>query len=771
MNPLSRLSPLQQRGLISSARMQSGEGEGAVALPQDRAEVSKPPNSPVRRLLKWSLAAGLAVVAGTSLLGGIAYQANYEALQHKPSVQILPQKLPLKETAAPKLSSQLKAAQAPSLASAKGGPMRVFMPAASLNQLSQQIQDTTQFKQLEAAGITRTSQEVGEQLAVLKVPDSKVLLDVSMPLPTSERPFLHVGNVDLPSMGMRALQTESVPLAMDYTTKPIATGLKVHIKHVDPPQNLKGPGLLLGAVQVSLSSDTGKIPVQGELNLHMDLDGKASQEQMAKLKGLPGQESLVKHLQQRVSQGQKLHQKVSQQGLEDMLQQGFEQKLKFEASVLTGKGPLAQSTMFLWATPDSSGDGRVDIQVTQLNDDSGISKIGLQMDSLQNLGKTPDGLAASQLHSQVKSALLKGMQDNLGKVTHDLQRMARERAEKEFAKGGPRLEQLANLQLERVYEAGQHIKYETGNSFAPLISAQMGSVQVAQGGLLVDLQTSAGGTGKADFSGDLSNLKAGQFATAMDLSVLNGQLKKVDWQPTLDAVKKKSDLRDLQFVKGGAPQISVLNGKLTASFEVLVHANGLNATKGATGALTDATGGLDQGMSKVQKSLKKEAGGLGEVIGGVLRAPFFLADKIAEGGKAVLDNTVGSVTETATRPTLHTRVSVPVKLHTENGHLKIGLDGDSVEFKQAQKETPFDLLDLLPTRLISNAIVGAVADAQGPQMVGQQLQKHSLDVNLQEKLGVAFDEARVGKDGDLTLIMRTTPKTADWVGQHLPHPK
>ena len=771
MNPLSRLSPLQQRTIVNTTRVQQNDGESAVALPQDSADVSKPQKTATKRLLKWSAATGLAVVATTSILGGIAYQANYDALQQKPTVQILPQKLPVKETPAPKLSAQVKAAQTPTVASAKGGPMRVFVPPATLAQLSHEVQDTTQFKALEATGITKASQEVGQQLAVLKVPDSKVLLDVTMPLPTSERSFLHVGDVDLPSLGMRALQTESVPLAMDYTTQPIATGLKVHIKHVDPPKDLKGPGILLGAVQVSLSSDSGKIPVQGELNLHMDLDGKASQEQMARLKGMPGQESLIKHLNERVAQGQKLHDKVGKQGLEGMLQQGFEQKLKFEANVLTGKGPLAQSTMYLWATPDSTGDGRMDIQVTQVNDDGGISNISLEMNSLQNISQTPDGLAAGQLHSQVKSALLKGMQDNMGKVTGDLQRMARERAEKEFAKGGPRLESLANLQLIRVYEAGQHVKYETGNGLAPLISAQVGSVQVAQGGLLVDLQTSAGGSGRADFTGDLNNLKPGQFGAAMDLSVLNGQLKKVDWQPTLDAVKQKSDLRDLQFVKGGAPQISMQNGKLTATFEVLVHANGLNATKGVTGVLTDATGGIDKGMGKLQKNLKKEAGGFGEVVGGVLRAPFFLVDKIAGGGKAVLDNTVGAVTETATRPTLHTRISVPLEIHTENGHLKVGLDGNSVEFKKAQKDTPFDLLDILPTRLITNAIVGAVADAQGPQMVGKQLEKHGLDINLQDKLGLGFDEVRVAKDGDLTLILHTTTKTADWVGQHLPHPK
>ncbi|MBX3166018.1 MAG: hypothetical protein KF760_01355 [Candidatus Eremiobacteraeota bacterium] len=769
MNPLSRLSPLQQRSLVNTARLQKSEGE-AVALPQDSAEVSQPQKSATRRLVKWSAATGLAVVAGSSLLGGIAYHANYAALQQKPTVQIVPQKLPVSQKETPKLSAQVKAAQTPTVASAKGGPMRVFVPPATLTQLSHEVQSTSQFKQLNAAAVTQASHEVGQQLAVLKVPDSKVLLDVSMPLPTSDRPFLHIGSLDLPSMGMRALQSESVPLAMDYTTQPIATGLQVQIKNLEAPPGTKGPGLLLGAVQVSLTSESGKIPVQGMLNLHMDLDGQASQEQMAKLKGVPGQESLVKHLQQRLQQGRQLKEKVGQQGLEGMLQDGFDQKLKFEAQVLTGKGPVARSTLYLWGVPDKTGDGRMDIQVTQVNDDTGIANLSLEMTSLENVGKTPDGLAAGQLHSQVKSALLKGMQENLGKVTQDLQRMARERAEKEFAQGGPRLEEVANIQLSKIYASGQNVKYETGNALAPLLSAKVGKVQVAQGGLLVDLATSAGGSGRADFTGHLDNLKPGQFGAAMDLSVLNGQLKKVDWSPTLAAVKQKAELRGLEFAKGGAPQISMQNGKPTVSFEVIVHANGLNATKGVTGVLSHATGGLDKGMGKLQKNLKKEAGGLGEVVGGVLRAPSFLLDKIVGGGKAVLDNTVGAVTETATRPTVHTHISVPLTFQTENGQLKIGLDGNSVEFKKAQSQTPFDLLDLLPTRLISNAIAGAVADAQGPEMVGKQLQQQGLNVDLQKGLGLAFDEVRVAKDGDLTLIMHTTQQTANWVGEHLPHP-
>lgn len=770
VNPLSRLSPLQQRTLVNTSRVQTSQTE-AVALPQDSAEVSKPQKSSVRRLMKWGTAAGLAVVASSSILGGIAYHANYDALQTKPSVQIVPQKLPATHKETPKLSSQVKAAQTPSLVSAKGGPMRVYVPPATLTQLSHDIQGTSQFKELNASAVSKASQEVGQQLAVLKVPDSKVLLDVSMPLPTSERPFLHIGSVDLPSGGLRALQTESVPLAMDYTTQPIATGLQVHIKNIEPPKNMQGPGILLGAVQVSLASESGKIPVQGTLNLHMDLDGKATQEQMAKLKGMPGQESLVQRLQQRVQQGKQLHDKVSQQGVEGMLQDGFDQKLKFEAQVLTGKGPVAQSTLYLWGTPDKTGDGRMDIQVTQANDDSGISNLALEMTSLENVGKTPDGLAAGALHGQVKSALLKGMQENMGKVTQDLQRMARERAEKEFAKGGPRIEEVANAQLSKLYERGQSVEYKTGSALAPLISAKVGNVQIAQGGLLVDLSTSAGGSGRADFTGKMDNLKPGQFGAAMDLSVLNGTLKKVDWSPTLEAVKKKADLRGLEFAKGGAPQITMQNGKPTVSFEVLVHANGLNATKGVTGVLSDVTGGLDKGMGKLQKDMKKEAGGFGEAVGGLLRAPAFLLDKVVGGGKAVLDNTVGSATEAATRPTVHTRITVPLTFQTSEGHLKIGLDGNSVEFKKAQSQTPFDLLDLLPTRLLSNAIAGAVADAQGPEMVGKQLQKQGLDVDLQKGLGLAFDEVRVAKDGDLTLIMRTTPKTAQWVGEHLPHPK
>lgn len=775
MNPISRLTPLQGSSPLKRT-VKAPETDGP-AIPADTTEIAaKPPTSNTKRLLKWGMAASMGVVATSSLVGGIAYHANKDALMQAPSVNVYPQKLSQPRSATP--AEQVKATKAaPKKAPAvKAGPLRVLVPPQTLTQFSQDIQDTAQFKAMTGKHIQFASQELAQQVAVLKVPDSEVLLDVTMPLPTSQRAFLHVGSVDLPSLGMRALQPETVPLALQYTTQPIATGLKVNIQTVDAPSDLKGPGILLGAVQVTLSSETGKIPIQGQLDLKTDLSGEATQKHLDQLRGVPGQETLVQQLEARLAQGQKLQGTVQEQGVTQLLQDGMSQRIAFQANVVTGTGPLAQSTLYLWATPDVTGDGKADIQVTQANSTGGIEKVTVELGELGDLGKAPPGTIASRLHATVQKALRKGLEDNLPKVTGDLQRMARERAEKEFARGGPRLQELANAQLGGIYAKTDQMQVKTGNALAPLLGAHVGNVQVTDQGLLVDLQSHAGGSGQADFTGNL-NLKPGQFAAGMDLSVLNGQLKQVDWQSMLDGVKQKAGLLDLQFGKdsrGNAviPQLSHQGGRLVASFDVVAHLKGAEPIKGVTGVASGATGALDQGMGKVQKTLEKEAGGFGAVLGGILRAPTFVVDKVVGGGKFVVDNTVGrvvdAVPEVATRPTVHTRVSVPLNLSTQNGALTVSIDGKAVEFQKAQSKLPFDILDLLPTRLLSNVIVGAVADAQGPAQVGQQLQKQGLDIDLQQKLGVRFDEVRVGRDGDLTVIMNTSQRTADWVAQQIP---
>jgi hypothetical protein len=772
VNPLSRLTPLQRPTppRLTPTQVQAQE----VALPRDSAEIaaSKPATSLTKKLAKWGMAASMGVVATSSLVGGIAYHANSQALSHKPTVHVYPQHLSPSHgqpVVAPP-AAQLKAHQAQKAAQA--GPMRLLIPQQTVSQFSEQVQDTAQFKAMTATLTQVASQQLGQQVAVLKVPDSQVLLDVTLPLPTSDRPLLHVGQTDLPSLGIRALNAESVPLALNYTTQPIATGLKVDIKTVQTPADLKGPGILLGAVQVSLSSPTGSIPIQGDLNLHLDLDGKVTQQRIDQLKDRPGQQPLLEQLQARLVQGQRLGEALQEQGVQHLLEQGFQQQVHFEANVITGKTPLAQSVLYVWATPDQTGDGKADIQVTQANQTEGIQNLTVELGQLGTLGEAPAGSVAARLHGHVKKALREGLQQQLPKVTQDLQRMAQERAEMEFAQGGPRLQQIANQQLDALYAQGQSLQVKTGNALAPLLSARVGTVQVTSQGLLVDLQAGAGGTGQAEFSGSL-DLKPGQFAAGMDLSVLNGQLRQVDWQSVLSQVKDKAGLHDLQFGKDAhgqavVPQISYQGGKLVASLEVVANLKGAEPTTAATGLVTGATGAIDSGMGSLQKTLKKEAGGFGQVLGGVLRAPFFLVDKVAEGGKAVIDNTVGRVTEVATRPTLHTKVKVPLTLSTQNGALTVSIDGKAVEFQKAQSKAPFDLLDILPTRLLSNAIVGAVADAQGPSQVGQQMQKHGLDVDLSQRLGVGFDEVRVGKGGDLTLILHTTSRTADWVAQQIP---
>ncbi|MEW6282972.1 MAG: hypothetical protein AB1758_30445, partial [Candidatus Eremiobacterota bacterium] len=183
---------------------------------------------------------------------------------------------------------------------------------------------------------------------------------------------------------------------------------------------------------------------------------------------------------------------------------------------------------------------------------------------------------------------------------------------------------------------------------------------------------------------------------------------------------------------------------------------------------------VDGAMGDLQKDLKKGAGVPGEVVGTVLRAPFFLIDQIAKGGKAVVDNTAGAVVDgvadVATRPTVHTHVVIPVDLSIQGGNLVVTPDGNAVRFSTARGDLGFDPLDLLPTRLLSNLIVNLVADAQGPTEVGSQARKQSVDVSLAGK-GLSFLEVgttpRPGGTPDLALKLQAGPGTAKFLADRL----
>jgi hypothetical protein len=733
-----------------------------VAVPSDHYIASQTPRPEVSRsllgkLFRWSGLAGLTAVAATSVVGGIAYHANHKVLAEKPSVHVYPNQLPrpAETAAAAPLTEQLAAATVKTPA-AKPGSVRMLVPTATLHSMLRDFQATGVLD----SSIANATERLQSSINVLSVPSGRVLLDAKLPLPTSERALLHVGDLKLPSLGYRALSSEAVPLKLDFEVTPVQTGLRATVKPVQADPAVAGPGLLLGAVQVTIDAPAGSIPLHGNVALASDLDGEGTAQQLSRLQGMPGQEQLVQQLQGRLQQGKRLQELGAEQGFDRLLQESFGQNVAFDGQVQTGDAPLVSATLYLWATPDTTGDGKADIQVTQQANMDKLGELSVEITRLQTDARLPDGKATRLLHEQVRRALLDGARNALPQVTSELRRVAAEQASHALRQATPQVQQAANEQLQRVYGNARNLPYNTS----------LDQVQVTPDGLLVELQ---GRGGAATLTG---SLQPGQFATGVDLGLLNRELREsVDWPGLLNQAKQKSGLLDLNFARNAqgeqmTPQLSVRDGRLALSCEVTARPKGAEPVKGATGAVHGATRGLDKGAADVQRGLKKNAGVLGDVIGTVIRAPFFAVDKVAEGGKFVADNTVGAVIDPApevlTRPTIHTRLVVPLTVECFDGALRVSADPRAVEFQKASSNAPFDVLDLLPTRMLSNLLVNAVAGAQGPAKVGEQVKEKSVQLDVQQSLGIRFESVSISRDGDLTVIARPSQRTAEWLLNH-----
>lgn len=744
LTPLSPTSPP-----TASARLRTAAAPGCeLAQPADVAELSLPaaptrvkPEAParkkslVRRLARVAGWTGVATSAAAGVVGGLAYHTNRAALQAHPTVRVLTQ------TAEQRVPESAPLAQQLAPVRAEAAPVKLFIPASTVANLAGDLQRDAELEAMLQARAQAAQQSLQARLNELKIPDGTVLLDVTMPLPTSERSALQLGSVDLPAFGLHALQTESVPLALEYATQPVTTGLTVEVHTTDARPEKPGPGLLLGAIRVRLSAADEGAEVRGSVKLRTDLDGSATR---------AGKLSEADRAA-RLRQGERLRR------VGDLLEKGFgNQQAEFTARVKPGEGPLAETTLFVWATPDRGGDGRADLAVTQEADLAPLRELQVELTQLHSTGQAPEGLLASALHEKIAASLTSGLHGAVPQLTAQLRQLAEGRTQREFGKGAETLQAHANRLLEQAY--GKELK-------VPQASLGVGQVEASSQGLLVAFHT-PGGAGDAELAPDLQ-LRPGQAAAAVDRGELNRFLReKVDWHSMLEKARVSGGLHELSF--GDVPQLEVHDGRLALVFDLTAKLPGAKPTEGATGLVKGATGLLDSGAGEVQGALEKNVGVLGSVLGGIIRAPFFVVDKVAEGGKAVLDNTVGKVVdavpEVATRPTIHTRVIVPLELAAEDGALAVRPDAAAVEFAKARSELPFDLLDLLPTRLLSNAIVNLVADAQGPAAVGQKVEGKGLSLDVQ---GARVEDVRTGPGGDVTVILGTGPQTAQRLSQLL----
>lgn len=570
--PLRNLSPL--------ATPPSGDKVelSGLKLPEvpNSPPPGKPPKSLTRRLLKWAGIATLGVTAGTSILGGIAYQGNHQALL-APTVHVYPQQL--EQPATPSLARQVQSVPAPAaetLAKAPPPGVQILIPSGTveqwINSPKLQAQISNQLSQAQG--------KIQQQIGQVRVPSGQVLLDVTLPMPTSNQSFLHVGGLNLPSLGYQALQTEAVPLQVDYRADTLETGLKVDVQQLREAPG-QGPGVWLGGVKVTVSAPEGYIPVAGEVNLALDLQGQSTRAQIERLRKMPGQERLIQQLQARLDQGQRLQRIIQEQGLDNVLEAGLNQDLAFQGKVLTGKEPLVQTSLHVWAVPDRTGDGKADLQVTQQNQLDNLRNLRVQVDEIGG-DSAPSGMIDKFVHDQARQALISNLEKQIPQLDQQIQQTALDQVGAQLRSQAGQIQAQANGQLHQLYARDPQIP-------------GLGSVQqikVGPGGVLLELPGQQGGDGLKLAPGAL---QSGQVAVGIDRTSLNQQLKqRVDWDQILQKAGgtsfKMSWARDAQN-RPVHPELRSRDGKLFMHVEINAQRNLLPGQK--PGLLDNISTALD----------------------------------------------------------------------------------------------------------------------------------------------------------------------------------
>ena len=747
----------------------------------------KPKKSFAKKLFHLAGWTGMAFTTAAGALGGIGYLANRDAMQ-KPTVSVYLQPELFSESGQANHLGEDYVPQA-------GGWFRdttgltpsgisVELPKSTVKEFTKALRNSPQVDALIRDGIDYATKVAETELAHYTPPAVDILLDARTPLPTGENSFFRLGDLNLPSMGLKSLKLEEVPLALRAETDTIHTGLTFEILPLEPDDAVEGPGIQLGAVRARVGfKDTVK--AQGTASLQLDLNGKLSKEKLANLDQDKHPE-LAAQLERRLESGRTIAgNPVASAVLQSALQ---DQTLSFEAEIKATEKPVAEATFRLWLVPDNTGDGRADIAITQESNLEELKNLDIQIKNFERQGEAPSSVLGGKLNEIVTSAFKDGLEQAVPGVVDHLRTLALDKITEQLARGNPFLNAQANKALETGYTIGREgIEIPTHSELLPSVQIGLGEVRLdKEGNLKVGLRTTGSDrmVGVTNLAQDIDT-PDGQLSLTLQGELLNQQLKDksaggaLDWGKFLEAAREKNGFQELQFGKDEQgqtiyPRLISDRGMPAVKLSLVIRPEGAKPIDGATGLVTGATGGLDSGAAWVQEGLSDNLGIFGDVLGGVLRAPTFLVDQVAGGAEAVVDNTVGlavdGVTEPLTRATVHTGVVIPLDLSFKEGELHVNPSASEVRFTNPDSKLPFDPLDLVPTRWLSHAIVNTAAEIAGPSSVGSGVKDLDLGVDLTEfggKIKSLSIHAAKGETPDFVFGLDDSAVTVDWVANQL----
>lgn len=418
------------------------------------------------------------------------------------------------------------------------------------------------------------------------------------------------------------------------------------------------------------------------------------------------------------------------------------QDFGFRSKVSVGE---TESIFYLWAVPDFTGDGRADIAVASRSIKSGAESLDIQVTDVNREGKAPqDASLGGRLNGLVGTVVTEQIKASGEQMTQAVSGVLETRVLDFLNQGSNQAAQEVNHHLSTIYSklgsldipVPEGMKVPGGK-----INLQLGQVKVKGDNIISEYGNERtdrmlkGSHGSHHSSSQ--TVKAGEVQARVPGAVFNSLLADrsvggpFDWNAMLkQAAKDSSAVKSLHLAKDEhgktiSPTIKMISGKPTVVIQVDGETNGV-ATPVSAGARL---------------------------------LPGFLGDGLGW----LADNTVGAVLGAR----LQTEIQVPLQFKTEGDSLKV-VSGD-VKFKSPQK-TDFNIVDVLPTRLLSSLITDGVASAVGPDAVEDLMKKANITTDLgQFGLQWARVEA-TGQEGgpaDFTFGVKIGDGFSDVVNQQV----
>lgn len=659
------------------------------------AETPVAPSGWGRKLMKVAGYTAMAVSAATTLVGGIAAHGNYEALQKAPSLSLTldtPEAAPAPARIA---SSPAPAGKATPLSKVQvpADGVSVLIPGKTLTKFAGEMRAQPEVRRLLDRSLAEVRANLEKSVGSLPGSQGQVLVDLQMPLPTGDRAFLHVGEVDLPSMGLRQLHTEKVPLAVRYDVQPDAARLTFDLEPVDgvapvKPDGLDG-GVYVGAIRVRVALPSEGVPVKGQVSLGLDMDSQATNAEQAAVRarlekapaGSPQAKRLAEDLRKlewRAEGAQRLKVLGSASNLDygSYLEKAFEdQRVALDARIHTGGQPLVDTVVHLWLGQDVTKDGMADLHLATDTDYSMLDRIQVEAQRVESIGARPDGNLEAHLHDQVGGFFQVAAKDLVPRLANVVRETAARELSSTLKKNLPMAQGFANGDLARTYGRAARLDMDmpTGMKDARLDLTRVEAVgQGDEASVLVHYRTDEGSRKMVPLRlPDGMKLGQGDVAVRLGGAELAQQVGDVSqggtmhWNKQLDGARQQAGLRKLEFGKDAQgrtvfPKLVMEKGRLALNFDLVMEPD----------------------------------------------APGFV------------------------RPTIHRGVMVPLQVAAQDGKLILRPDAEAVRFTGTKTETPFEAMDLLPTRWIGNLVGNIVADSEGPAQLSAALREVGYPVDL-----------------------------------------